>query len=89
MQTNGITVPDAGSTTQYFPDPIGGWMYIATTTVSVQQKALADIQNDLESAKAQLVATQAIIDELSPQVADFQTAIKALPAPVAAVAEPS
>ena len=73
--STGTPIPAEGTTTQYIPDVNGGWMYIATTTVVVTQKALTDIQNDLANAQAQVTAAQAIVDELTPQLADFQTAL--------------
>ena len=83
MQINGITVPDPSTQTDYYPDPIGGWMYIVTTNVTVAQKALTDIQNDLAQAQAAVAANQAIVDALTPQITSFATAVAAVaPAPV-------
>lgn len=76
MEVNGITVPDPSETVEYYPDPIGGWMYIVTTRVGVLQKTLVGVKQELVEAKAQLVIVQAKIDELEPQVADFEEATK-------------
>lgn len=81
MTINGITVPDEGSTTQYIPDPIGGWMYVSTTTVTVTQKALATIQSDLNAAQTAVTEAQAIVDQLAPEVASFEAAVVAQQGP--------
>ena len=71
MVTNGITVPDAGSTTQYISDSVGGWLYAVTTTITVEQSSLTDFQAKVDAAKAQLVAAQALVDELQPAADSF------------------
>lgn len=81
METNKITVPDPSSTTQYIVDPVGGWMYIVTTTVTVENKSLAEFHAKVSDAQAQLDAAQALVNELKPQAVAFATAIAAQPTP--------
>lgn len=75
MQVNNVTIPDAGLTREYIPDAIGGWMYIVTTTVSVEQKNLGDFQAQFEEAKERLVDAQAEVDRLTPIAANFKAAL--------------
>lgn len=77
METNGITVPDGGTSRQYIADPIGGWLYIVTTIVAVQQQNLSTFQKQLEDAKEQLQKAQALVDELAPHAQDLASAIAA------------
>lgn len=74
MEINNITVPDAGTTTQYIPDPIGGWLYVVTTVISVTQKHLSQVQDDLAAAQAKVVEAQAVADALAPIVMSLQEA---------------
>lgn len=77
MITNGIEIPDAGSTREYIADKIGGWVYVITTTVVVEQKRLdgfnqeiADAQKAVEEAQARLTELQ----EKAPEITvDFPT----------------
>lgn len=85
MEINGITVPDSGVSVQYIPDPIGGWMYVVTTSVAVEQKNLQSFQTQLDDAKAKLAEDQAQVDELTTQAQNFEAAINAAtvePSPV-------
>lgn len=75
-------MPDAGSSKQYFADPVGGWMYVATTTITVEQKNLNEFTSQLNEAKQRLLEAQALVDELEPQATAFETAIAAQPKPV-------
>lgn len=68
MEINGITIPDEGSTKQYIPDPIGGWLYEVTTYVSVKQKRLSEVQEAVTEAHAKIAEAQAVIDALMPQL---------------------
>lgn len=75
MQVNGLDIPEAGTTTQYIADGIGGWMYEVKTTTEVTQHNIAQFQAKLDSAKQQLAADQAIVDELEPQASAFEKAM--------------
>lgn len=77
MQTNGKTIPDAGSTKEYITDPIGGWMYVITTSVDVTQVRLDDFKAHIDDMKSQIVSLQATVAELEPQV---DIAIQDMPA---------
>lgn len=68
----GITIPDNGSTTEYIDDPIGGWQYIVTTTVNVQQRNIASIQAEIASLSTSIATQQARADELISKLAVFQ-----------------
>lgn len=82
MQVNNVTIPDPVTTTEYIADTIGGWMYVVTKTVSVNQQNLQQFQGKLDAAKTQLAEAQALVDELQPAADAFATAIAALPVPV-------
>lgn len=79
MQINNITVPDAGTTTQYITDPIGGWVYEVTTTTTVVMHNLADAQAKLAAAQQARDDAEALIAQLSPEVA---TLITLTPTPI-------
>lgn len=79
MQSNNVTVPDAGSSVQYITDDIGGWIYKVTTTIDVEQQNLADAQSKLAVAQQQLSDAQALIDALTPEVSTLMTSVSAQP----------
>lgn len=79
MQVNNVTVPDAGSNTEYIADPIGGWLYTVVTNISVSQSSLTDVQSQLAAAKQAVEDAQATVDELEPQATAFATAVAAQP----------
>lgn len=81
MQVNNITVPDAGSTTEYIADPVGGWMYIVKTDTTVEQQNLQQFSSKLANIKAQRDNLQALIDEIEPHATSFEEAVaKVVPA---------
>ncbi len=62
-------LPQAGSTKQYIPDTVGGWLYTVTTTVTVEQQRLDKAQANVDDIKARIIADQALVDELEPVLA--------------------
>lgn len=79
MIINGIEIPDAGTTKQYLPDNIGGWMYVVTTDVQVEQVRLDQFKSRIDDMKAHIAQLQAVVDDIAPVVADFEEAIKDIP----------
>lgn len=76
MQVNNIIVPDAGTTKEYISDPIGGWMYVVTTTTEVEQQNLQQFKGNLADIKAQRDNLQALIDEIEPHAVSFEEAVE-------------
>lgn len=76
MQINNIEIPDEGVTKEYIADPIGGIMYVVYTNVSVQQLSLIDFQAKADSARQEVVTSQALADELETQATDFAQAVQ-------------
>jgi hypothetical protein len=72
MQINGLEIPDAGTAVQYIADPVGGWLYEVTTTVFINQKPLATVQDDLAKAQATVEKAQSLVDTLAPIVDALQ-----------------
>lgn len=79
MITNGINVPDASSSKEYIADPIGGWMYIVTTTVSVAQEKLSDFGQKIAEATKRVEVAQAELAELQTQKPVVDEAIFQMP----------
>lgn len=77
MQINNITVPDEGITKEYITDPIGGNVYVVTTSVYVQTVSLADFQTKVDVAKRQVVKAQALVDELEAKATELAQATPA------------
>lgn len=75
MKVNDIEVPDAGSTTQYVPDTVGGWMYVVTTSITVDQQNLNDFQAQVDDATAQIAKLQAFVDAAQPQADTLANAV--------------
>lgn len=76
MQINNIEIPEEGLTKQYITDPIGQTMYIVFTNVSVQAVSLTDFQTKVDAAKQQVVAAQALADELDTRATEFAQALE-------------
>lgn len=49
---NGIEIPEAGATQEYITDKVGGFMYLVTTNVTVNQYRLDEYEKMLALAKA-------------------------------------
>lgn len=67
MITNGITVPDQGTTTEYIVDSVGGWVYQVTTNITVAQLSVQRFKDNIAIADAELVKAQAKVAELAAQ----------------------
>ena len=80
MKVNNVEVPDAGQSTQYITDEIGGWVYAVHTSISVEQIKLSDFEQKLSDAKAQLASAQALVDELQPVADSVASTLEANPA---------
>lgn len=64
MVTNGVNVPDESVSKEYVADPIGGWMYIVTTSVTIAQERLDSFDAKIVAATKRVAEAQAELDEL-------------------------
>jgi hypothetical protein len=94
MQVNNVTVPDAGTTTEVIIDNVGGWAYIVTTTVAVQQQNLNDyqasLQTTIDEATTQIAALQETVSTAQDSLSSVSAALAApAPGPSLETASPS
>lgn len=71
MITNGITIPDPSSKTEYIPDSVGGWVYAVTTTITVSQQRLDDFKDkvaDVEQRANDALAELAELKKHEPTI---------------------
>lgn len=59
-----MELPVAGTTKQYLPDAVGGWMYVVVTTITVEQRRLDQFEADVIDAQKELELAQAKVDDL-------------------------
>lgn len=89
---SGISVPDAGTTTTYIIDQVGGMEYQIDTTIAVTPIALGYIQKQLDDelavAQQQADAVQARIDAYQTAVAQAEPVAAETGMPVNEVASP-
>lgn len=67
-------------TTEYRPDPIGGWLYEIITNVQVNMKKLSDAQADVDKVKQQIADLQAHLEVIEPKTVELANAMKPEPA---------
>lgn len=75
--SDGTQIPAAGVTNQYIQDVNAGLIYVVTTTVTVQQMSLSDLETQLSNAQAAAAAAQSLVEQLTPAATSFQVALNA------------
>ncbi len=71
MQTNGITIPDESRAIEHIADPVGGWLYTVTTTVTVVPSRLDEVQRKVANLQADIAEKTAELEALQTNVALF------------------